>query len=326
MYTFLAELPQAFYTPPPGPMFLFDSFPPAQVFWLLHGMLILSLLAMLVGFKTTVSSFAAGLLLLIIKGFFYSTGKINHDLLLAIVPMVMAFTGWGAAYSLDARRLMPGGNSIKVASWPLTLLALFIGFMMFTAGFAKVLGGWLSTGTQATLGHFFIQFFTNGRQDLLAPILITVDYRFFWEMIDYATVVFEVGFLLAILHPKSTKIFISCAVVFHFSIMMSLNISFLPNFPAYAAFLHWTAVDAKVNHWAGRTISPAVIFVGLPLLLVIALFGGQIPLPLLQSDLQITEFYVVLLALPIAVTYLSLQAYHLLRSGSNKSRQAVKSR
>jgi hypothetical protein len=47
-------------------------------------------------------SIATGLLILTGNGFAYSMGKINHDLLLAAIPLVMAFSNWGSAWSLDA--------------------------------------------------------------------------------------------------------------------------------------------------------------------------------------------------------------------------------
>lgn len=140
MYGFLGSLPDDFYAPPPGPMWLFEGFPPEAFLLKLHAVLIILLIALLVGFKTTWTSILIGVILLVIKGFFYSVGKINHDLLLALTPTVMAFSGWGAAYSLDALRNCDEDLNSRVASWPLTLLALFIGFMMFTAGFPNTPG------------------------------------------------------------------------------------------------------------------------------------------------------------------------------------------
>lgn len=312
VYNFLGSLPSDFYQPPPGPMGLFYDFPPEIVFYVLHYFLIASLIFLLVGFKTKFSSIATGVLFLLLKGLFYSVGKINHDLLIAVVPLVMAFSGWGKAFSVDSYLYSKNKTDDKVQSWPLVLLAMMIGFMMFTAGFPKILGGWLDVGTQATYGHYFKQFFLNGRQDLLARYATNVESKFAWELLDYGTVIFETGFLLAILHPKTTKIFISLAVVFHFSTMVLLNIAFLPNFLAYAAFLNWSNIHEKAEE-------KLPLHKSLPVLLLVLFFGviagivfvaNQLGIPTLSSDLRTSEFYILLIALPIALYYLSSQLYH----------------
>lgn len=310
MYLFLGTLPNEFFSPPPGLMWIFDGYPPAGVFYILHALLILSLFSLLVGFQTTVASILTGLCFLFIKGFFYSLGKINHDLLLTIVPVVMAFSGWGAAYSIDSLILKKKEVRIEVQSWPLSLLALFLGFMMFTAGFAKFLGGWLLPDSQATLGHLFNQYFIKGRQDLLAAQIVTFDNRAVWEVVDYATVFFEMGFLLAIINPQTTRLFVCFAVLFHFSIMMSLNISFLPNFVAYAAFLDWSWIHHKLKRWFpsrwGAVISVVAAFL---LLWGVITMADWYNLPDLNSDLTIEEFYIVLFALPIALYFIGYQAF-----------------
>lgn len=302
MYEFLGGLPDDFYTPPPGPMWLFDGFPTATVFNLLHAVLIISLISLLVGFRTSYASILTGVILLIIKGFFYSVGKINHDLLVAVVPIFMAFSSWGAAYSVDSYYQI---SDKKVYSWPLTLLALTIGFMMFTAGFPKLLGGWLSIDSQATLGHFFKQFYINSRQDLLAETLINYDNRFFWELLDYGTVLFEIGFLVAVFRPLTTRIFISIAVIFHSSIMMILNISFLPNFVAYAAFLNWPLITNKLKDWIPARFGPLLgICGGFGLLWMAIVLGRQLNFPELNSDLTIPEVYILMIALIVVLAYL----------------------
>lgn len=308
MYELLGSLPNDFYAPPPGPMWMFDGFPSEEFFYISHAILISLLILLFAGYKTFWASVLTGLVLLIIKGFFYSLGKINHDLLLAIVPIVMAFSGWGAAYSVDAYRQKGKAYAKNVESWPLTLLALFIGFMMFTAGFPKLLGGWLHFDTQATLGHLFNQYFGNGRQDLLAGQLLNVNSSVFWELLDYATIIFEIGFLAAIFHPRTTKLFISFAVLFHFTIMMMMNIPFLHNFPAYAAFLNWTTINKKFRKWLPVKFASPVVLAGFFVLAITVIWlGYSYSIPELNSDLEIHEFYIVLLAVPVAVGYIIQQ-------------------
>lgn len=238
-YSALESLPDEFFTPPPGPMMVFDEFPPEVFFRLIHGFLVVSWIGVLVGFKTKWSSILAGFSMLILQGFMFSLGKINHEILLAVTPMVMAFSNWGAAFSVDSKYRK---EEEAVEGWPLVLLALFLGFMMFTAGFPKILGGWLDPSTQATRGHLFNQFFVHNRQDLLAAFAVRFDVAFVWEVLDWATIIFEVGFLVAVLKAGWTRLFICFATIFHFSTMMTLNIPFLVNFLVYAAFIKWDSV------------------------------------------------------------------------------------
>lgn len=238
-YSTLDSLPDEFFTPPPGPMMLFDGFPPEIFFRFIHGLLMVSWVGVLVGFKTKWSSILAGLSMLVLQGFMFSLGKINHEILLSATPIIMAFSNWGAAFSVDSKYRE---KEESVEGWPLVLLALFIGFMMFTAGFPKILGGWLDLSTQATRGHLFNQFFARERQDLLAEFAVWFNVAFVWEVLDWATILFEVGFLVAVWKAGWTRLFICFAAIFHFSTMMTLNIAFLPNFLAYAAFIKWDSV------------------------------------------------------------------------------------
>ena len=307
VYEFLGGMPADFYAPPPGPMMFFDHFPSEAIFRVLQGLLIGALISLFLGFKTKSVSILTGLLLLTIKGFVYSLGKINHDILLAVVPLVMAFSGWGGVYSIDAIR---ADKSISHAqSWTLTLLALILGFMMFTAGLPKILGGWLDIHSHAAQGHFFKQYFVRGRQDLLASQALNINATI-WECMDYLTVLFETSFLLAIFHTRSTRIYICFAVLFHFSLMMILNISFLPNFVAYAAFLNWDHIDrfikSRFSYSKKKRFTPFVFGAVLSALFtaIILLENGTV----LNGDWGMPGVVIVTGSVPIALYYLFKQA------------------
>lgn len=249
-FEFLSAIPADFFNPPPGPLRLLESYPEFIVFRLLRLVIILSSVAMMLGFFTKKASILAGLTVLLLQGGIYSVGKVNHEILIGMVPLVMAWSNWGAAYSVDEF----GGqvSKRKIETWPITLLSVFLAFMMFTAGFPKILGGWLDISTQATQGHLMNQYFENGRQALLASAAVKADAPIFWELLDWVTVIFETGFLFVLWKPRLFKIFVGLAVLFHFSTMMILNIAFLPNFAVYALFLNWTAFYNSLNRFFSR--------------------------------------------------------------------------
>ncbi|MCC5908492.1 MAG: hypothetical protein JJU13_19900 [Balneolaceae bacterium] len=298
-FEYLSVMPDDFFAPPPGPLMLMDGFPSVAVFQTVQTVMMISLLAMLLGYRTKLASITAGLSILLLQGFIFSIGKVNHEILTALVPIVMAFSNWGAAFSFDSARW----GEQKTESWPLTLLALFIGFMMFTAGFPKILGGWLDPTTQATQGHLFNQFFVRERQALLSEWFVSFDNVFFWELLDWATVLFEVGFLFAVWKTAWFKTFVGIAVLFHFSTMLMLNIAFVPNFLAYAVFLNWTEIyDSnleKYRKWTGKrgvkSILKSVLLFVLILAILFAVLNrlSSMDLVLLDSDLMLHEVAIV---------------------------------
>lgn len=190
-FQYLSSLPGDFFVPPPGPMMFFDGFPGIAFFQTVHSITVISALMMLVGYRTKWASIVLGLSVLILQGFIFSIGKIDHEILIALVPIILSFSNWGAAFSLDSIRK---GAEKTVESWPLTMLALFVGFMMFTAGFPKILGGWLDFQTQAAQSHLLNQFYVRERQDLLAEMAVHWSNPVLWELLDWATILFEIGF------------------------------------------------------------------------------------------------------------------------------------
>ena len=243
-FAFIADLHSTFFMPPPGPMMLVPGVPPVWFFEALHLGLIVGFIALLFGYHTRTASLAVFVMLMVGYGFYFSTGKINHYMLFVLLPLVMSASNWGAAYSMDAQA---GRTTRTIHSWPLALLALLVGFAMFTAGFSKLIGGWLDPTTQATHGHFIKQFFSRGREDLLAPLFLNVEWAPFWELLDWSTVGFEMGFLAAAFHPKAMRWFAGLAILFHVGTLLMMNISFVFNYVIYAAFIDWPAIAERLS-------------------------------------------------------------------------------
>ena len=299
-FLFLSKLPSDFYAAPPGPMMLLDQFPSIGFLIALHSLCIVFVILMLIGYKTKITSIMSGITILFLQGMIFSIGKIDHEILIAVVPMAMAYTHWGAAFSIDSKK---GDNRSEVESWPLTFVAVLIGFMMFTAGFPKILGGWLDISTQATQGHLLNQFFMRERQDLLAEVAVNFQNPLFWELLDWGTVLFELGFLIAVFKNRWFHIFISIAVLFHFSTMIFLNIAFLPNFLAYAIFLNWDKIMFDWHLWHQKIIGNkressklrSAITIGIILILIFSVLKIVTisDVVLNRSDLHLYEVFIV---------------------------------
>lgn len=302
-YEWLASFPDDLYSPPPGPMSLFDGFPSETVFLTIHGLLVVSLICMLTGFYTRFSTFVAGCLILMLQGWIYSIGKTNHELLLAAVPIFMAFSNWGGVWSMD--QYLNPDKSPKYTINPVPFLALILGFMMFTAGFPKILGGWLSPDTQAAYGHLLNQYFVKERSAFLAGYFVQFNHTIFWEMLDWATVLFEIGFLISVCKFNLFRVFVCFAVVFHISTLLTLNIAFVPNFIAYAVFLNWGGI-AGIFYRLKEKIQISVPIIFSMILAGVFLIVKWISLSdwfLAGSELRFYEVFTLCCALLIVLTY-----------------------
>lgn len=237
----IASVPAEFFAPPPGPLALLTGFPEAWGIRAVRMATWLALLAMGAGWRTRGASLLAGAGILMLQGMEYTVGKINHEMVLPLVPLLFSASGWGRRWSVDAVFAGSDASAARRPTLPaaVPVLALLIGFMMFTAGVPKLIGGWLDPGSQAALGHMVNQQVSKGRDVLLSGRAAAIDLPIMWELADWGTVMFELGFLAAAFRPRWFRWFLAAAVGFHTSTMLTLNIAFLPNFVGYAVFLNW---------------------------------------------------------------------------------------
>src|SRR5687768_18063707 len=82
------------YAPPPGPMQLFGGFPDAWVLHALELVLAAVFVALLVGYRVGLTSVTATVTMVLGYGFAYSLGKIDHNVLFILTPVVLAAAGW----------------------------------------------------------------------------------------------------------------------------------------------------------------------------------------------------------------------------------------
>lgn len=244
-FTWISNYPAAFYNPPLVSLHtFFTSFPSYGFLFIISvGTCVLTTL-LLFGYKTRLSSFLLALFIFTGKSFAYSFGKIDHDFLIWIIPLIMSFSNWGAAYSVDAKAKL---QDRKVESWPVVLLALVLCMAMFSAGLPKLIEGWLDVSTHAVRGHFLREYYLNERQELLAPFFLNLNLPMVWEFFDYSGVFLEIGFLFAIVRPNLFRFFIVCAIMFHLFNYLMLNIAFTVNFVLYLLFIDWRMIINKLR-------------------------------------------------------------------------------
>ena len=249
-FRWIARHPALFFDPPAFSVAnLFHDFPGYYFFLVVDMLVVVLLVFLLFGFRTRLTSILLATVMLIGFSFYHSFGKINHDtLLMVITPLLMAFSGWGNHYSVNR----PSGRDTSASEtyWPVATLALILGFAMFSAGVPKLVedgslrNGWLSWSTQAVKGYAIMYQHDDLAGNYLAPIFLEYAGDFLWETLDWVAVVFEIGFLLAVVRRPWFRFFVLVAVLFHFMNGLLLSISFVNNIALYLLFIYWPPVLA----------------------------------------------------------------------------------
>jgi hypothetical protein len=267
----IAQVPATFFDPPPGPARLLPGFPPA---WQLESLdlLVVSLfVALLLGWRTRLVSIALTVLLFYGHLFEYSFGKIDHDAIALLCPLLFAWS-WGKTFSLDAQGAGdPGGDGLARGA-----LASLLTFGFITAGLPK-LTSWIDFDL-STHGVMSWVLYTERADGIgfLVPWFRGLDNVWVWEALDVAAVAFELGVLVALfVGPRAFQAWCVLAVLFHTLNYLMLDISFLDHLPLYLAFIDWepaaawfgdrtASIPYRRRRWAAWLAGLASITVTLP--------------------------------------------------------------
>lgn len=270
----LSLAPAAFFRPPPGLAAMFTAVWPAGTLLALNLLLALFVSCLLVGWRTRLASIGTGLTLLVLNSWAYSPGKINHDIVLVLIPLVLAFSGWGQAFSIDTAR---GRDGVAAEPWPMALLALLVGFAMFTAGWAKVTTGWLDPDVWATYGHLVLNYRFTGRETWAATWALSVESQAFWKSGDWAAVALEAGFLMVVVSRRAFCFTMALATFLHLGVLLLFDIAFSENLIAYAAFVRYTDVPLPPFLTRVKSIPPS------SLRIAFLVFGAALTLGLVAT-------------------------------------------
>ncbi len=243
----ISQYPDVIFNPPPGPIALFTGFPSLTVLIVLEMLRTVTLLMLGLGIWTKYVSIAAWVMMTVTAGLTYCFGKIDHSILMVVVPLVFAFSGWGNRFSIDALRR--SGDCPPQQQWPLRLLALLIAWAFAAAAMTKLLTGWLSFSSQGARGYFVLGFLTEDNVYLLAPWVAAHDVTAVWEFVDWATVIFEFALLLALPWWRAFRTALAVATTFHLGVLFVMNIDFSHAVVAYAAFVSWGAIAARLGRY-----------------------------------------------------------------------------
>lgn len=246
-YLWISNYPDTFFLPRIGITLFFSGFPDIYFFYLLNFLLIVSLLALFVGYKTFYSSIAVGVLFFIGASWEYSFGKVNHDILLIIIPLLLAASSWG-------KPVLKANDTPSTKTWPVSLFALLLGLAMLTAAIPKIISGWLDPSTSALAGHLVRNYFVADRETVLATYLLSQNNFYIFKFLDYGTIIIESAFIFTVFSLKYFRLTCALACFFHFGVQLSMGISFTTNLLAYALFINWAYLYnfESVKNWFDR--------------------------------------------------------------------------
>ncbi|MGB7393953.1 MAG: hypothetical protein WA913_06135 [Pricia sp.] len=279
--TWLSQVPEFLFYPQIFSVARFYALYIPSDFWLglIDFSIITAFTCLLFGVRTRFTSVALTVLLVLAFSLKFSTGKIGHAIFLAITPLFMAFSDWGEAFSVTGStktkdnkkmpREMNAAEDTKAQrkakaeresratdrkssndtslynGFALFLLAFSFGFAMFTAGWLKILGGWLSPDQFGSFYHFGTRyFFREENTGLFTDILASNRNILIWKAMDYVTIAFECLFLFAVLNKRIFQWFCAFGILFHIATMLIFDIAYVNNLLVYLAFIPWNKVSA----------------------------------------------------------------------------------
>jgi hypothetical protein len=240
----IRELPPTSFCPPVSVAAFFQHYPSHWVIVALNAATALSACMLVLGMNTVFSSIGVAVGLVSIETFCYADGKIDHRILEVITPLALAFSGWGTAFSIDAKRGPEEARRFSANhSVSLAILAMLIGFALFTAGFAKVHGGWLSPNVLATRWQLMPNYYLVGRKVGAASWALENLPPSLWKCMDWSTVLWEAGFILTVIRRTWCRLACAFGALFHFGAWQLFDIEFDVNEMAYSALVSWAFVS-----------------------------------------------------------------------------------
>lgn len=249
-YAWIGDVPAAFYNPPKFSLGSFvNTFPPKLFFQVCDFLLLLFVLLITIGVKAKAFTSLFVIFSIVLSTFDYSFGKINHSIILYATLACLAFSGWGNKFAL-----IPDKYNEKESQRAISLLAVIIVFGMFTAGVPKLFR-WinLDMNSNGFLSWYYRGKYFYGRTHLLAPYVELLP-TFMVKGFDFVAVLFELsGCFMLLRSPKTWRLWLMMAIVFHIMVALFLNINFLTMLIPYIVFLRFDRIinvdwfKAKIN-------------------------------------------------------------------------------
>lgn len=229
--TWISQVPTQFHFAPLGP---FALLPPASEGAVISYMVVRAIVALwlIVGWKTLAASISMTVVLLVGSGLAYSFSKVDHFILYDLTPLFLGFAGWGASWSLDARK-----KQRATQGYAMLLFAITLAIAMLTAALPKAARGWWDPAREATRYFVAVDVHYGPDAGVLGEWMtsaITSD--LLWKLLDYFTLFAEGWLVIALFFPTLFRLGLLLLVTFHVGVLLMLDINFFLNLFVYAGF------------------------------------------------------------------------------------------
>lgn len=244
-FVWIEDVPQAFYEPPVLTLTsLYDGFPKSPFFLIVNVLLLILAICITVGVRARLSSILYLFFLYIAASFHFSFGKIDHGFIFYFMLLLcMCFSNWGSYLAvIPDKKLDP-----KFSDRALSLLAIFLCFGFFTAGFEKAIR-WINfdLSSNGTGAWFYKEI--ELRNYLLAPYVPKYLPFVAFKLMDYVAVIFELLPVFLLLHSKKAwRVWLMFACLFHLCNAVMLNINFATVTIVYLAFADYSNFYEKLK-------------------------------------------------------------------------------
>jgi uncharacterized membrane protein YphA (DoxX/SURF4 family) len=259
-FAWIDRFPDSLFVPLPGPFQWSAGLPPHGFFSVLDVVLLLATLMMGIGLATRWSSLLVSVLLIVGHGYGYSFGKLDHTIILALLPAILSFSNWGGVFSIDA--LIRRSRPRPVRLWAVRLFALTLGISFATAAWAKISTGWLSPQTQVIQAYFLRAYFTApSDHNAISNLAASIQAPWLWEVLDWTVVLIEATLAVAFVSWRLLRVAISLATIFHLGVFIMLGIQFSWNVIAYGAFVSWGRLPglSRLQRWRRQIFAALVV-------------------------------------------------------------------
>lgn len=261
----ISRLPDVFFDPPLSVAAVWSRFPSPSAVTAANLAAVVALTMLLLGWRTRPASIASTVLLVVVNSFAYATGKIDHNILIVVAPMVMASSGWGDTWSLDALqgRVLHVDPDMQSGRWSLAWLSMIIALAMSTAAVVKAASGWLDLATSSSFGHAVTNAVVSSRDTWLGSLSIRHLPEMAWEFADWTTVLLESAGLVAMWRRRWFMWWCAGLALFHLLVALQMNIWFATNLMAYAIFVPWSAMLVAIRRREKWSLSARPVLVAL---------------------------------------------------------------
>lgn len=242
--------------------------------------LIIAAFFSLVGFKTKFFIFLFAILAIYIFALPNLTGKINNNQDVFWIPLLLAFSGCGDIWSIDALiKLKSKRISNSLVKSPHYSMAIFtiwvmLGICYFFPGFWK----WWNCGldwalTENVKYQMYNKWFSLGH---FTPFFRIDYYPLLYKAAGLITLWFELFFIFLLPFKKARKIGITGGLMLHLSIWIFMDIFFIFFIMSYLAFFNYDRIWEKVkNRTLGTSQKPFKLLTNAPLTIItVCLLGG----------------------------------------------------